>query len=240
MINQKKKHQDRKPSKIINEQYKIVVKFVVKFDYVFMALCLFMAIGMMALLIDVNGINQNIANIAIAVTLSALISSFMFNYFKQPFHIGFEFKNKNLMTDLKYIIIGIALVLMNSLIFSKISSASAFQLQSAFTMNFSFITIQSVSEELTFSLFIQSIIIAVSKNKQSLVLLTLLNGVLFSLYHIFVYSSKPILFAELFVFRIILATIYTKTKRISIPIMIHLTNNLIPIIIAIATGGISA
>lgn len=219
------------PKKVVSKEYTIKARFVVKYDIIFMMLCLLMSLGMMTLLLNVSEMSQKIVNTAVAVTLSALISSFMFNYFKEPFKISFQWKNADIMMDvIKYVLLGIALILANTMLFSQLVEASAFGSDKVLYQA-SFVTISAISEELSFSLFIQSIIIASAKKRYHIILGTIGNGVLFSAYHIFVYADMGWIFVQLFVFRIILAVIYTKTKRISIPMLIHLINNAIPLVL---------
>jgi membrane protease YdiL (CAAX protease family) len=220
------------PKRVVKEEYKIKARFVVKYDVIFLMLMLLMSGGILVLLLAVTNISQRIINIAIAVTLSALIASFMFNYFKEPFKIAYQFKNQQIMIEvIKYTMLGVIVIMINNVIFAKLTTASAYTSGESMIFQTSFVLIQACGEELIFSMFLQSIILANSKKRYHIIVGTIGNGVLFSFYHIFVYQGQFVIFIQLFVFRIILASIYTKTKRISIPMLIHLINNAIPVII---------
>lgn len=225
----------KEPTKEVKKTYKITLRFIVKYDILFVIMTLALSFGMMFLLISVNEIGQDSVNIAMAATMSALISSFMFSYFKEPFKIGFRWDNADLLDMLKWVLLGIALVLANSFAFSQLVEASVFASNETL-LNASFVTIQAIAEELTFSLFLQSLAVANSKKRYQLVLFTLGNAGLFAIYHYIVYGFGWVLL-QLAVFRIILAYIYTKSKRISIPMLIHLINNVIPLIMFIVNNG---
>lgn len=87
------------PVKVVKEEYKIKARFIVKYDILFLLLGVFLGLGIFVILANVTEIPQRIINISLAVSMSSLISFFLFLSFHEPFKINLS-NLSNLMMHL--------------------------------------------------------------------------------------------------------------------------------------------
>ncbi|MHA1342268.1 MAG: lysostaphin resistance A-like protein [Promethearchaeota archaeon] len=226
----KKPSETPKLKKKIIREYVIEYNLIIKLDIFFFIGIMIMILSLMMLLVSIQGIPQKLINITIAVSMSAIISSSIgFIYFKEPCKMKFIFQNSEFLTDvLKYVPISVGIIIISSFLLELlVQSGSTFETQDYQAYNQVFVILQAISEEMLFSLLIQSIIISLSKNKYQIIIFSILNAFLFSYYHIFVYKDKILIY--LFIFRLVLITIYYYSRRISIPIITHLIINILSV-----------
>lgn len=107
-------------------------------------------------------------------------------------------------------------------------AGSLFELDFSWNYNALIMVINSaVAEELFFSLFLTAFLLSLSKKTYHVVIACAINIMVFILFHSIVYGANMDAILYIVFLRGLYFALYSKTRRVSIPILLHIINNFI-------------
>jgi len=221
-----KKMEDESDKKVEVEKIKIRTSFRLKLDIISMS---FIVIFIFAFDIMQGIVNQpeykQFVTIVQSILVSALIGIAVYGALSPALQVYPKYSNTGLLDDILKGLPYFIVILISAVVNSTFIPASRLSLGTSRMFAAMFGITNAFSEEMTFCLFLCSLLFARAKNKRQLQIYNLLISLLFMAYHLFVYQN-PAELAHMFISRFMLNLSYMKTQRLSIPLIFHVLNNL--------------
>ena len=221
----------KSPSTIIKNVVDIIIKFTIKLDGLAISFMLVFFISWSILLGLINiysPTNQQILFMAFSIALFGVIGLISLEVVKDPLNIAVRMDNKNLGNDLLGGLMFLVPIFASNLILNALIPGSQFEINNDL-LNIVFVITDAFGEEVLFSFFLCSLLFALAKTNLQRHLAVWGVGVLFAIYHIFVYQNWKSL-AIVFCLRICLNYCYLKYQRLSLVILLHLINNIVSVL----------
>ena len=233
----KSKKAEPQLQKIIREEVTVKVRFSVKMDPIFLALCFvfFISLDMLKGLVNLSADSQ-VAMMAIAISSSGIMGVAVFALLSNVLHMKVKYESFKesiipLLQDFLWLIPIIVInVISGYFIAGSRISYSTLEIGALFSI------INAFAEECVFSFFLCTSFYALSKNKTQQIASVFIVAVIFAVYHVFVYDFSEII--VIFLLRILLNLVYLRSHRLSSVIILHVFNNFIAILPLILAWGL--
>ena len=134
--------------------------------------------------------------------------------------------DENLTEDyLKWFLYALIVQLIFSIIYGGFTG-SIFDLEVSWNYNAAIMVINSaIAEEIFFSLFLTAFLLNLFKKSVYIIFALIINIGVFILFHSIVYGSNTEAIIYIIFLRTVYFMVYARTRRLSIPILLHIVNN---------------